>query len=136
MKTKVLADIIQDFLEMNCKMPEKERSYLVRELGHEPFASEAIEVHPAFSVDGKIVVVKNTPAPATVITIVDRTMRQSDTGRRRDLASSSAATPADAPWTNCQRSKRRCLLPCHAPKTALAATQSGKTGGVTPNSPF
>ena len=64
MKTKVLADIIQDFLEMNCKMPEKERSYLVRELGHEPFASEAIEVHPAFSVDGKIVVVKNTPAPA------------------------------------------------------------------------
>ena len=59
---KVLADIIQDFLEMNCKLAEKDRAYLVRELSQESLTSEAIEVHPAFSVDGKIIVVKNSPA--------------------------------------------------------------------------
>ena len=58
----VLADIIQDFLEITCKMPEKERVYLVRELAREAVSSETIEVHPAFSVEGKIIIVGNKTA--------------------------------------------------------------------------
>ncbi len=59
---RVLHDIIQDFLEVACKLAEKEQDYLVKELAQEPPLAEAIEIHPAFSVDGKIIVVGNTPA--------------------------------------------------------------------------
>ena len=57
-----LADIIQDFLEVTCKLAETEQTYLVKELAQGAVSSEAIEVHPAFSVDGRIIVVGNTPA--------------------------------------------------------------------------
>lgn len=60
--SRVLHDIIQDFLEVACKLAEKEQDYLVKELAREPAFSEAIAIHLAFSVDGKIIVVGNTPA--------------------------------------------------------------------------
>ncbi len=59
---QVLADIIRDFLEIACRLAESERAYLMRELEQTPASSEGIEVHPAFSVDKKIIVVGNTPA--------------------------------------------------------------------------
>lgn len=58
----VLADIIQDFLEMTCKLAEKERTYLVRELAQESVSSDAIEIHAAFSIGGRIIVVGNAQA--------------------------------------------------------------------------
>ena len=57
--SQVMADIVQDFLEMSCKLAEKERAYLVNELVQEPVSSEAIQIHPAFSIDGRIIVVGN-----------------------------------------------------------------------------
>ena len=57
--TPELADIIQDFLEVTCKLAEKDQIYLVKELGQDHAASEAIEIHPAFSIDGRIIVVGN-----------------------------------------------------------------------------
>ena len=60
--SKVLADIIQDFLEITCRLPEKERLYLLHELAKKSFSAEVIEIHPAFSVENKIIVVGNITA--------------------------------------------------------------------------
>ena len=60
--SRVLADIIQDFLEISCRLPEKERHFLLHELAKKSFSSEVIEIHPAFSVENRLIVVGNTAA--------------------------------------------------------------------------
>ncbi len=60
--SKILADIIHDFLELSCKLAAEERAYLVHELAQEPVSSDAIEIHSAFSFGGKIIIVGNAEA--------------------------------------------------------------------------
>ncbi len=59
---QVLADIIRDFLEIACQLAETEQAYLMRELEQTSVSSEGIEVHPAFSVDGKVIIIGNKSA--------------------------------------------------------------------------
>lgn len=54
--------VVNDFLEMSCFLKETERSPLIRELRSGGPFQEAVDVHPTFSIDGKLVsVVKHTP---------------------------------------------------------------------------
>ena len=62
LSSQVLADIIQDFLEMTCRLAAAERAYLVAALVQGPVSAEAIQIHPAFSVDKRMIVVGNTDA--------------------------------------------------------------------------
>ncbi len=53
----VWKDLVSDFLEMACFLEPQEQEFLVRELQQQNIAAESIEVHPCFSINGRVVIV-------------------------------------------------------------------------------
>lgn len=54
-------DILNDWLEIKCLLNSQERSPLLGELVKTGCQADAIEIHPAFSVAGHLVVVAHNP---------------------------------------------------------------------------
>lgn len=54
---RVWEDLVVDFLELACFMTEEQQDYLIHQLSLLNLQAESIEVHPCFSVQGKLVVV-------------------------------------------------------------------------------
>ena len=54
---EVWEDLVRDFLELDCLLSEDERNLLVEELRHEGVQASAIQVHPSFAVDGRVIVI-------------------------------------------------------------------------------
>lgn len=50
-------DLVNDFLEVACRLDPEQRALAIAALESENISSEHLEVHPAFSIDGKIMVV-------------------------------------------------------------------------------
>mgnify|MGYP000446638784 CR=1 FL=1 len=50
-------DLINDFLEVACRLAPDERALAINALKSENISAEHLEVHPAFSIDGKVMVV-------------------------------------------------------------------------------
>ncbi|MFA5160461.1 MAG: hypothetical protein WC484_08175 [Candidatus Omnitrophota bacterium] len=49
--------LVRDFLEIKCTLKEPEREFLLAFLKGKGVKAEAIQMHPAFSVDGHLVVI-------------------------------------------------------------------------------
>ncbi len=54
-------DLVADFLEIACRLKEKEREFLIRALASSPPGENVIGSHGAFSMDGKLIVVCEGP---------------------------------------------------------------------------
>lgn len=50
-------DLINDFLEVACRLNSEERELAISTLKREKISAEHLEVHPAFSIDGRVMVV-------------------------------------------------------------------------------
>lgn len=50
-------DLINDFLEVACRLDPGQRALAIDALKSENISTEHLEVHPAFSIDGKIMIV-------------------------------------------------------------------------------
>ena len=49
--------LVGDFLETACFLNSEERNCLVQELQRQNVKAESIDVHPCFSINGKIIIV-------------------------------------------------------------------------------
>ena len=58
----VWKDLVIDFLEMACFLKPQEQEFLVREMQQQNITAESIDVHPCFSINGRIIIVcEDTP---------------------------------------------------------------------------
>ena len=60
MRHHTVKDLIQDFLEVACRLDQEHRLTVLEALKEEDILSEHLEVHPAFSIDGRVVVIVDT----------------------------------------------------------------------------
>lgn len=56
---KTWEDLVEDFLEVACRMNRAQRETALESFRAESITSEHLEVHPAFSVEGRLMVVLN-----------------------------------------------------------------------------
>lgn len=56
---KTWEDLVEDFLEVACRMNRAQRETALESFRLESITSEHLEVHPAFSVEGRLMVVLN-----------------------------------------------------------------------------
>lgn len=59
----VWEDLVLDFLEMACFLQKEEQRFLVDELERLGVQAENIDVHPCFSIRGRIIVICENEAP-------------------------------------------------------------------------
>lgn len=50
-------DLVSDFLEMSCFLKAEEQAFLLRELQKYGMTTETIDVHPCFSIEGRMIIV-------------------------------------------------------------------------------
>lgn len=50
-------DLVEDFLEIACRMNRAERSPVLENLRQEGLSAEHLDVHPAFSIQGRLMVI-------------------------------------------------------------------------------
>lgn len=55
--SQVWKDLVNDFLEMACFLKPQQQEFLVRELQQENITAESIDVHPCFSINGRMVII-------------------------------------------------------------------------------
>ncbi len=55
--------LVGDFLETACFLSIKEQACLIEELQRQKIQAESIDVHPCFSINGKVIVVCEKIAP-------------------------------------------------------------------------
>lgn len=53
----VWEDLVSDFLEMACFLKPEDHTYLIEELQRQNVKAESIDVHPCFSINGKVIIV-------------------------------------------------------------------------------
>ena len=49
--------LVTDFLEMTCCLKEDEQDFLVAALKQEGIKADAIDTHPSFSIDGRVILI-------------------------------------------------------------------------------
>lgn len=54
---RVWEDLVTDFLEMACFLKPEDHQYLIRELQKQNIQAESIDVHPCFSINGKVIII-------------------------------------------------------------------------------
>lgn len=54
---KTWEDLVEDFLEVACRMNQAQRETALENLRLDSITSEHLEVHPAFSIEGRLMVV-------------------------------------------------------------------------------
>lgn len=53
--------LVRDFFELECRLSEKDYLLPLLELRREGVAQEHVEPHPAFSIDGRLIVILRHP---------------------------------------------------------------------------
>lgn len=53
----VWQDLVCDFLEMACFLKPDDHTYLIEELQKQNVKADSIDVHPCFSINGKVIIV-------------------------------------------------------------------------------
>ena len=54
---QVWKDLVIDFLELACSLKPQEQEFLLQELQQQNIAAESIDVHPSFSINGRLIII-------------------------------------------------------------------------------